>query len=308
MLNQDENQPGIHLLSGAEFSIDELTAAYNQTRVDYLVPMPMNAQRLAAYVQVYDVDLPGSLVALEANGAVDPGALQAGPRVEMLGLAMLGLRPDHIWVTRLGVLPVRRRRGTGEALVRGLLEAGEQRGIRRAILEVIKGNVAAHSLFLKLGFVETRELLVMRRPPAAPQAAPHGQPEWLAAPEAVALLASANLGLGCDQPLGLAWTNEVASFTNAPDTQALRVDLGARGRGWLVFRRQRFVLSHFVFHTEAGDPAEVGAALLGQLYFRHPLQDTYIENIAVSDPHCAALAQFGCLEVFRRVEMVREAA
>jgi ribosomal protein S18 acetylase RimI-like enzyme len=301
MLNEDARDPAMQLYSAAQFSIEELTAAYNQTRVDYLVPMPMNAARLAAYVNIYDIHMPDSLVAIDPSEAGS-----AGQRGEMLGLAMLGLRAEHVWVTRLGVLPVRRRRGTGEALVRGLLEAAEQRGIRRAILEVIKGNTPAHSLFRKLGFVETRELLVMRRPPNAPRGEPLGQPTWLAAGAAVDLLASANLGLGCDKPMGLAWTNEVESFRNAEDTQGLRVDLGTQGRGWLIFRRERFVLSHFVFHTEAGDPAQVGTALLSQLYFRYPLQDTYLENIAAGDPHCAALAQYNCIEVFRRVEMVRE--
>jgi ribosomal protein S18 acetylase RimI-like enzyme len=285
-------------MSADQFSIDDLTAAYNQTRVDYMVPMPMNAQRLTSYVQVYDVSLPDSLVAMAGEPEDD--------HAEMLGLAMLGLRPDHIWVTRLGVLPVRRRQGTGEALVRGLIETGVRYGVKRAVLEVIKGNVPAHSLFLKLGFRETRELLVMRRPPKAVQGPPPGESTWLGPAQAQDLLESAHLGLGCDHPLGLAWTNEPASFRNAEDTQGLQVDLGQQGRGWLIFRRQRFVLSHFVFHTEAGDPAAVGAALLSQLYSRSPQQDTYIENIAVADPHLPALLQAGCIEVFRRVEMVRE--
>ena len=45
-----------------------------------------------------------------------------GVQYQSMGLAMLGVRPGRTWVTRLGVLPNRRRRGTGEALVRALLE------------------------------------------------------------------------------------------------------------------------------------------------------------------------------------------
>ena len=54
------------LVPASRFTIQELTAAYNQTRVDYLVPMPMTARRLGEYVADYDVHLDASVVALES--------------------------------------------------------------------------------------------------------------------------------------------------------------------------------------------------------------------------------------------------
>lgn len=39
-MNNDE----IRLIPTSQFTIEQLTAIYNQTRVDYLVPMPMNAK------------------------------------------------------------------------------------------------------------------------------------------------------------------------------------------------------------------------------------------------------------------------
>ena len=39
----------IEIIPAAQFTIQELTDLYNQTRVDYLVPMPMSADRLAEY-------------------------------------------------------------------------------------------------------------------------------------------------------------------------------------------------------------------------------------------------------------------
>jgi hypothetical protein len=47
----------VKLIPASQFTLDELTGIYNQTRVDYMVPMPMNAARLAEYISVYDVDL-----------------------------------------------------------------------------------------------------------------------------------------------------------------------------------------------------------------------------------------------------------
>ena len=55
----------IKLVPASHFTIEQLTAIYNQTRVDYLVPMPMNAARLSEYIRTYDVDLKHSLVALQ---------------------------------------------------------------------------------------------------------------------------------------------------------------------------------------------------------------------------------------------------
>ncbi len=275
--------PSVRLLPASQYTIEELTYAYNQTRVDYLVPMPMNAARLAAYVKIYDVDMDHSWVAMDG--------------AEMLGLAMLGVRPGRTWVTRLGVLPNRRRRGTGEALVRALLESTRQLGRPLSILEVIKGNAPAHELFRKVGFHETRELVILRRPPGLPLVTPQGKAAWLEMDEALDRL--------CSHPVRPAWTNELETYINAGDAQGLEITLAGGGRGWLVFRRQKLTLSHFVMHAETGDPALVAGALITNLYDRFSHIDTYIENIAADDPHLPALLQLGFLEVFRRVEMYR---
>jgi ribosomal protein S18 acetylase RimI-like enzyme len=173
-MTTEDIDSAIQLVPASYFSIDQLVAAYNQTRVDYLVPMPMNAARLAEYVRMYDVDLDRSWVAVDGD--------------QILGLAMLGVRPDRTWITRLGVLPVKRRRGTGEALMRALLDASDQLGIGCTCLEVIKHNTPAHTLFLKLGFSETRELLILRRPPGPSIEVPVAEVEWLDRAAALALL------------------------------------------------------------------------------------------------------------------------
>ncbi|NLG96599.1 MAG: GNAT family N-acetyltransferase [Chloroflexi bacterium] len=271
----------LHLIPANQFSVEELTGIYNQARADYLVPMSMNADRLAAYLRVYDVDLDHSWVAVDGE--------------QVLGLAMLGVRPDRTWVTRLGVLPVRRRAGTGEALVRGLLQCTRNLGCRRSILEVIQGNSPAHRLFLKLGFREIRTLYVLRRPAGPLEPASVCTAIWLEENQALGLIRS--------YPARLAWTNEVESFINAGDAQGLRGDLGSGGWGWLGFREHDGILSHFVFHTGSGNPGQVAQALLGELYRRFPDHETYVENIPEGDPHLPEILRSGFTEVFRRTEM-----
>ena len=140
----------MEIVPADRYTFEQLTEAYNQTRVDYLVPMPMNVARLREYAHVYDVNMAGSCVAVEG--------------MTMLGLGMLGVRDGRAWITRLGVLPSGRRKGVGNALMAKLLEQAQQRGIDTVWLEVIKGNVPAHNLFRKFGFEETRELIVATRP------------------------------------------------------------------------------------------------------------------------------------------------
>jgi ribosomal protein S18 acetylase RimI-like enzyme len=275
--------PACTLVPASAFSIEQLTAAYNQTRVDYLVPMPMNAARLADYIRLYDVDLDQSLVAVDKD--------------TVLGLAMLGVRPGCAWVTRLGVLPGKRRGGVGESLVCGLLERVVRAGIDLTGLEVIKNNTPAHRLFLKLGFQETRELLVLLRPPGPPAEPPPAEMRWLGDDEALRLLETR-----CEPA---AWTNQTESFANAQHVLGLSVELPDGGRGWLVFQRQKFVIQRLALATEQCDPRVMARALLTCLYLHHPLFDSHIENIPVDDPHLSALLDAGFVESFRRIEMHR---
>lgn len=275
----------IKLLPASHFTFEQLAAIYNQTRVDYLVPMPMNPARLAEYVAAYDVDLDHSLVAATPDG-------------EMLGVAMLGLREDRTWLTRLGVIPNARRAGIGQALVEGLMEQAARLSIDFAMLEVIKHNAPARQLFLKFGFREVGELLILRRSPRIPPLAPIvAEAERLDRLDALTLV-------GHDrgaQP----WTNQSESLSNAYEVSGLRLTLADGSRGWLVYQRRNFTFTRLALKTEAGDPATVAYALLSHLHAQYPRLDTHIENIQINDPHLAAFYQSGYVESFRRIEMWR---
>ena len=273
----------IKLIPASCFSYEQLTEIYNQTRVDYLVPMPMNAARLAEYVVTYDVDLELSLVATTPEG-------------EMLGVAMLGMRENRAWVTRLGVIPNTRRNGVGQALVDALMERAAQARIDFTMLEVIKNNTPAHRLFLKVGFYEVGELLILRRSPLIPPLDP-----IVADAQRLDRYDSLTL-LGRDrgtQP----WTNQAESLFNAQEVSGLHLTLADGSRGWLVYQRQKFILTRFAFKTESGDPPTVAYALLSHLHLQYPRLDTHIENIQINDPHLPAFYKMGYVESFRRIEM-----
>lgn len=276
----------ILLNPASEYTIQDLTDIYNRTSVDYLIPMPMNAARLEEYIHTYDVDLEHSLVASQEG--------------ETLGVAMLGVRADRAWVTRLGVIPDTRRRGTGQALTAGLLDQASSLGIGFTMLEVIKNNEPAHRLFLKLGFYEVGELLVLRRSPTMPPPDPIvAEARRLERAEALDLV-------GRDrgtQP----WTNQSETLFNAQDVSGLRLMLPDGSEGWLVYQRQKFTLTRFAYKTEKGDPVKMARAFLSHLHCQYPRLDTQLENIQVSDPHLPAFYELGYVESFRRIEMWRGA-
>jgi hypothetical protein len=166
------------------------------------------------------------------------------------------------------------------------------------MLEVIKNNTPAHQLFLKLGFYEVGELLVLRRSPLTPAVDPIvADAQRLDRTEALVLV-------GHDrgtQP----WTNQSESLFNAFEVSGLRLTLADGSRGWLVYQRQKFLLTRFAFKTEVGDPATVAYALLSHLHNQYPRLDTQLENIQVNDPHLSAYYKMGYVEAFRRIEMWR---
>ena len=278
----------VELTPASQYTIDELTDLYNKTRVDYLVPMPMNADRLAEYVHDFDVDLQQSCVAHHADG-------------EVLGLSMLGFRNGIAWITRLGVIPSTRRTGAGLALMDGMLKNAEKLGAKETYLEVIKNNEPAYRLFLKEGFIEADTYLVMRHAPRPRENSIRGIPQWLAYEEALEKLAT--------YPHHITWINAYESMKNSPNTEGLYIELPNESKGWVVYRNTKFTLrstlSHLIIHTEKGDPSEVGMQLLWHLHTKYPHHDTYAENIHESDPHISALEALGYFTNFTRIEMRR---
>lgn len=277
----------MELVPTTRFSFEQLTEAYNQTRIDYLVPMPMNVARLREYTRVYDVDLASSYVAI--NGET------------MLGLGMLGVRENRGWITRLGVLPSGRRQGTGQAIMETLLEQAAEHDVETVWLEVIKGNKPAHELFLKLGFQETRELIVARRPPDpdASQELPPGikRVTTLDHENAIILLSHRQ-----NRPN---WLNETETMQNVRNLSALLVELENGGRGWVTYHAGLFLLTRIISEVTAGDPEKVTAAILRVLHQRHKRQDAIAENLP-EDKKWRGFQSVGYFDSFRRIEMFKK--
>jgi ribosomal protein S18 acetylase RimI-like enzyme len=282
MTNQEAgNLVGV---AASAYSFDALAEIYNQARVDYIVPMPMNGKRMAEYVHNYDVNLDMSLIACTTDG-------------EPCGLIMAGIRQDRSWVTRLGVIPQRRRSHVGRFFMDHFIARSRERGVRLAQLEVIKGNVPAFNMFLNYGFTPTREQLIIRRPPGKlmPDAELDAADVMPVPIEEIPILLESRAP-------DAAWTEETSSLLRAGSLAGLKVTLPSGESGWIVYQLLPFQLTHFVVSPNGSSNLYKG--LIYQVHGRHVMQDTKIENLPDSHPAWNAYQALGYLETFRRIEMI----
>jgi GNAT superfamily N-acetyltransferase len=130
-----------------EFSLAELASVFTASYHGYFIPLVVEETQLRYMVEVFDLDLSRSLVAVE--------------RQRPVGLANLGRRGERTWLGGIGVVPDHRGSGVGESLARRLLDQAREAGAREMVLEVIVENAPAIALYEKVGFARTRELEVL---------------------------------------------------------------------------------------------------------------------------------------------------
>ena len=267
-----------------KFTDEQLADIYSRARTDYIVPMPMNAQRIREYIDQYDVDLEHSYVAIVPSDD------------ELNGIIMLGLRGERGWITRLGVLPERRRRHVGQFLMDQVIDVARAKELSLVQLEVIKGNEPAQRLFKKYGFEETRELLVIRR-------APKKLDETLLLKEGISVtsLDSEIPERLAHREKGASWVEETASLLNMNNIQGYELTLPDGEKGWVVFQKTAFQLQHIVMNPDASP--SMMRALLSQVHSDHPRYDTKVENIPLAHPTWPIFEEFGYVISFQRIEM-----
>ena len=275
-------QGSIELLPATDFSLEELTAAYNRGRSDYLIPMPMDRQLMQTYIHNYDVALSASVVAeLEQK---------------MVGLGMLGLRDNRAWITRLGVTPSKRRHHAGQAIMKYLIQKAKERGADEIILEVIKNNKPAQHLFEKLGFYITRELLVLHRPATEVKLKEISYQVNFLTESAASKLLEKRQSIP-------SWLDEARSLRRAGGLEGLNVALPDGSQGWIVYQRKPARLEKLVLQPETGNEKTVAHALLHALHTRYASHDTKLENLPAHDRYLEVFKEFGYLVSFARIEM-----
>ena len=145
----------VALVPADSIDLDALTALFNGAYSDYFVPLKLDRGGLELTIDICDIELPASRVAVEDG--------------EPVAFAFLALRGDEGWIGGMGTLPTHRRRGLGEEALKAVLAEAEARGARSVRLEVIEQNEPARRLYEKLGFERERDLNVWILDSAPPQ-------------------------------------------------------------------------------------------------------------------------------------------
>ncbi len=280
----EKSETAFSLIAADQFTLAELTEIYNETRTDYVVPMPMNEAKMREYIENYDVDLAQSVVAHGDKHAY--------------GLGMLGVRRDQTWITRLGVTPWGRRKRAGQRMMEAMLANSVKICAQTSILEVIKDNAPAHRLFQKMGFETQRELLVIRRPPIPID---DQEVDQSSIKEIDELASLALLEKRTDLPPS--WVSDTQSMQNAGGLRGLVADVPDLGQGWLVYQDTPFQLSRIVIETAPDASLEVAFKLLTALHKLHPRKDTMLENLSADDKHWPVFEALGYMVAFTRIEM-----
>jgi ribosomal protein S18 acetylase RimI-like enzyme len=273
----------------SQYTVNGLADIYNRGRIDYIVPMPMNGKRMAEYIDHYDIDLGASFVVHTET---------MGP----IGLLMLGIREDRAWVTRMGIDPDLRGFGLGKWMMGQAFQSAAARGVNFFQLEVIKGNKPATALFHHAGFIDQRELLIIRRPPGIPRYHDTwGRVQVKEIPQEAfpALLA------GRDHLP--AWTEEAPSFLNTKSLHGIQITLADGESGWIIYHRTNlFQITHVALSPQPS--RALATALIYQMHNKNPAYDTKIENLPAAHPTWRAFEKLGYVESFRRIEMLTQRA
>lgn len=131
----------IDVRPASEWPHAELAAIFTAGFAEYVVPMRVDEQAFARMVEIADVDLGRSRVAVQDG--------------EPVAIGLLAVRGDDAWIAGLGVVPEARRTGVGRRVMESLLDDAAGLDVT---LEVIESNEPALRLYEALGFEETRKL------------------------------------------------------------------------------------------------------------------------------------------------------
>jgi ribosomal protein S18 acetylase RimI-like enzyme len=138
----------MEFISAEHLDYPALAHAFNSAYEDYVLPVNLNAAQMQAHIEHYDIRLDASRVLVEDG--------------DIIGVGLLGIREKRGWVGGFGIAKARRRSGLGRQLMAALLDSAREAGLSAVQLEVIEGNSAAHSLYVKVGFQDLRRLLIFQ--------------------------------------------------------------------------------------------------------------------------------------------------
>jgi ribosomal protein S18 acetylase RimI-like enzyme len=245
---------------------------------------------MQALIQRDAIDLSSSVATLDENQ-------------QIVGVAMLAIRPPHSWVGGVGVIEGHRRQGLAQRMMEQLISNAREKNLAAIELEVITQNTGAYTLYKALGFETQRRLLILNRDEAeltpvegykittcspfdalAYFEAFHDTPNaWQRGLPALQALALNNMG---------GWT---IARQNAPE-QILGYAIGWANEGHIQWM-------DIAIDPQISNRAEIAKALLSEVHHQFPEASGGIVNLGETDPTVDAFKAIGFHESMAQYEM-----
>ncbi len=264
--------------------------AFNRSFEGYFVPMTHTVDSLRALIEVNDVALAHSFVAVDQQGR--PG-----------GVVMLAIRGSRGWIAGMGLAPEWRGRGQAAPLMEAALAEAKSLGLASVELEVLAQNTPARRLYTRLGFEEARSLAVFTGPLAegATQSEEPFSIEEVTVEQALADF----IALHQTPP---PWQRDRPSLAHmAPSLRASALMDGNAIRAVLVHMPSGLGFSIMDFGSRAANPEarrDDALALIRALIAPKPGAPVRAINVAPGDPLGAALVTLGCPTPHTQWEML----
>lgn len=279
----------------SEFSLEQVTLAFNIGFTGYYLPMTQTPAGLAEMMRENDVQLNASL-ALLVNGA-------------LAGIGLVALRGERGWIAGMGVGPQWRQQGLGRQLLTRLLDNLRVAGAHAVQLEALSVNTPALALYTSMGFHDNRELRVYQgqlrlsddqrawgdgvggaRPgPVSPQVALSDFPQF--------------------HQVAPAWQREARTLWRMRrDFSGLGLWDGARLRAYVIYTRQPDGIVIFDAGASDSAPGVRRSHLVALLTYLAPRREEAVVRAINTPPGDAlddALAWLKCPVVARQREMSR---
>lgn len=264
--------------------------AFNRSFEGYFVPMTHTVDSLHTLIEVNDVALAHSFVAVDEQGR--PG-----------GVVMLAIRGSRGWIAGMGLAPEWRGRGQADPLMEAALAEARALGLASVELEALAQNTPARQLYTRLGFAETRSLAVFTGPLAegAPLAEKPPLVEEVTVEQALADFAS----LHQTPP---PWQRDRPSLAHmAPSLHATALMDGNGIRATLIHMPSGLGFSIMDFGSRAATAEarrDDALALIRALMAPTPGAPVRAINVAPGDPLGDALVEMGCPTPHTQWEML----
>jgi ribosomal protein S18 acetylase RimI-like enzyme len=269
---------------------ERVVAAFNRSFEGYFVPMTHTVDSLRMLIEVNDVALAHSFVAVDEQG--QPG-----------GVVLLAIRGVRGWIAGMGLAPQWRGRGQAAPLMEAALTEARTLGLASVELEVLAQNTPARRLYTRLGFEAVRSLAVFTGP--LTEGAVQGD-ELSAIEEVPVEQALADFTALHQAPPP--WQRDRPSLARmASSLRASALMDGNDIRATLIHMPSGLGFSIMDFGSRAATPearCDDALALIGALMAPTPGAPVRAINVAPGDPLGAALVALGCPTPHTQWEML----